>query len=78
MGVELGASGGGLDFLGGKTSGPNFGGIGFQSIYSGGFPLKFPTGNKTRRKAIINDTTSSRYSINRKSPSVRKRIYVRA
>jgi hypothetical protein len=37
-----GASGGGLDFLGGKTSGPNFGGIGFQNIYSGGFPLKFP------------------------------------
>lgn len=34
--------GGGLDFLGGKTSGPSFGGIGFQNIYSGGFPLEFP------------------------------------
>ena len=37
------SGGGGLDFLGGKTSGPNFGGIGFKNIYSGGFPLKFPT-----------------------------------
>jgi hypothetical protein len=31
-----GGGGGGLDFLGGKTSAPNFGGIGFQDIYGGG------------------------------------------
>lgn len=43
QGMTGASGGGGLDFLGGKTSAPNFGGIGFQNIYSGGFPLKFPT-----------------------------------
>jgi hypothetical protein len=42
QGMSGASGGGGLDFLGGKTSAPNFGGVGFQKIYSGGFPLKFP------------------------------------
>lgn len=39
QGVAGASGGGGLDFLGGKTSSPNFGGIGVKNIYGGGgFP----------------------------------------
>jgi hypothetical protein len=50
-GAAGGGGGGGLGFQGFNipglegigTSKPNYGGIGFENIYSGGFPLKFPT-----------------------------------